>query len=271
MPTSSATSLSPQAIILAAGKGTRMAGDKPKVLYPVADQPMVKWVVQACRQAGVERCIIVIGYGGDQVRAALADEPACAFVEQKEQLGTGHATRMAQPLFATDRPVDVFVLAGDGPLIREQTLQKLLEVHRAHHAAATLATAVLDNPTGYGRVIREADGSFKTIVEQKDATPQQLQIREVNPSYYCFRSDLLFAALGQVKNANKSGEYYLTDVPELLKRQGHATAVVEAVPPEDVLSINTPEQLAEVDRILRGRLGITGPSRAKESPRGVRT
>jgi bifunctional N-acetylglucosamine-1-phosphate-uridyltransferase/glucosamine-1-phosphate-acetyltransferase GlmU-like protein len=131
-------------------------------------------------------------------------------------------------------------------------------VHRARKAGATLATAVLDNPSGYGRVVREADGSFKTIVEQKDASPEQLKIREVNPSYYCFRSDLLFAALAQVKNTNKQGEYYLTDVPELLKRQGHATAVVEAVPPEDVLSINTPEQLAEVDRILRRRGGSGG-------------
>jgi bifunctional UDP-N-acetylglucosamine pyrophosphorylase/glucosamine-1-phosphate N-acetyltransferase len=243
----------PNAIILAAGKGTRMGGDKPKVVYTVAGKPMVWWVVQACRQAGVERCIIVVGYGGEQVRAALAAEPHCDFVEQKEQLGTGHATRMAEPLFKSNEPRDVFVLAGDGPLIRAKTLTRLLEVHRAKGAGATLATAILDNPSGYGRIVREPNGSFRTIIEQKDATPEQIKIREVNPSYYCFRSDLLFAALGQVTNRNKSGEYYLTDVPELLKKQGHATAVVDAVPPEDVLSINTPEQLAEVDRILRGR------------------
>jgi bifunctional UDP-N-acetylglucosamine pyrophosphorylase / glucosamine-1-phosphate N-acetyltransferase len=149
----------------------------------------------------------------------------------------------------------VFVLAGDGPLIRPQTLRRLLCVHRETRAAATLASAVIPDPAGYGRIIRAADGSLEAIVEQKDATPPQLVVREVNPSYYCFRSDLLFAALPKLSNENKSGEYYLTDVPTMLKRQGHRVTVVDAVPPEDVLSINTPEQLAEVDQILRERLG----------------
>lgn len=258
----------PQAVILAAGKGTRMGSDKPKVLFEVAGEPMVRWVVRACREAGVSRCIIVIGYRGQDVRDALANEPGCVYVEQKEQLGTGHAARMAEGLFDPAKPVDLFVLAGDGPLIRAETLSKLLAVHRQRGAAATLASAVLDDPSGYGRVLREADGSFKTIVEQKDATPEQLRVREVNPSYYCFRSDLLFSALGQVRNDNKQGEYYLTDVPALLKAQGRTTAVIDAVPPEDVLSINTPEQLAEVDRILRKRLG--GPGQTGHTPKAAR-
>ncbi|MCX5660692.1 MAG: NTP transferase domain-containing protein [Planctomycetota bacterium] len=255
----------PQAVILAAGKGTRMGSDKPKVLFEVAGEPMVRWVVRACREAGVTRCIIVVGYRGQDVRDALANEPGCAYVEQKEQLGTGHAARMAEGLFSPDKPVDLFVLAGDGPLIRAETLKKLLAVHRQRGAAATLASALLDDPTGYGRVLREADGSFKTIVEQKDSTPEQLLVREVNPSYYCFRSDLLFSALGRVRNDNKQGEYYLTDVPALLKAQGKTAAVIDAVPPEDVLSINTPEQLAEVDRILRKRLAASSahPSAGK--------
>jgi bifunctional UDP-N-acetylglucosamine pyrophosphorylase/glucosamine-1-phosphate N-acetyltransferase len=244
----------PQAIILAAGQGTRMGGDQPKVLYPVAGQPMVRWVVQACLQARVERCLVVVGYRSDLVREALADLPACVFVEQAEQLGTGHATAMAQPAFEGQPVTDVFVLAGDGPLIRAKTLARLLEVHRRRRAAATLATAVVDDPDGYGRVVRAAAGQFEAIVEQDDATPAQLEICEINPSYYCFRSDRLFAALAQVENRNRQGEYYVTDVPGLLKRQGHTVTVVDAVPAEDVLSINTPQQLEQVDRILRKRL-----------------
>lgn len=225
----------------------------PKVLYPVVDKPMLWWVVKACQQAGVSRCIVVIGYGGDQVKAALVGEPNCVFVEQTEQLGTGHAARMAEPLFNAGQPRDVFVLAGDGPLIRAETLTQLLQAHRAAKAGATLATALLDDPTGYGRVLRDAAGGLIAIVEQKDASPQQLQCREVNPSYYCFRSDLLFSALARVKRNNAQGEYYLTDVPSMLKAEGHAVKVVDAVPPEDVHSVNNPEQLALVDRLLRER------------------
>lgn len=267
MPTDTHNS-PPQAIILAAGKGTRMNSDLPKVVHAVAGKPMVWWVAEACRRAGVTRCVVVVGYGADRVKAALADRSDCAFVEQAEQLGTGHATRMAEPAFVNQPATDVFVLAGDGPLIREATLSKLLQVHRQSGSAATLATAILDDPTGYGRVIRNADGSFHQIVEQKDATPAQLAVREVNPSYYCFRSDLLFAGLSQVKNANSQREYYLTDVPALLQARGRRVSVVDAVPAEDVLSINTPEQLAEVDRILRARLA---GSAAKPSPSTIQS
>jgi bifunctional UDP-N-acetylglucosamine pyrophosphorylase/glucosamine-1-phosphate N-acetyltransferase len=243
------------AIILAAGKGKRMNSDLPKVVHPAHGKPMVWWVVQACREAGVSRCILVVGHGAEHVKQAVADQPGCLFVEQREQLGTGHAAMMAQPLFDAATPRDVFVLAGDGPLIRPQTLQTLLTVHRQRRAAATLATAVLDDPSGYGRVVRAADGSFAQIVEQKDCTPDQLALREVNPSYYCFRSDLLFAGLQRVDRNNSQGEYYLTDVPSLLKGDGQTVAVVDAVPPQDVLSVNTPEQLSEVDRVLRDRQG----------------
>lgn len=250
------TQQSPQAIILAAGKGTRMGGDWPKVCHQVAGRPMVCWVVDACLQAGVCRCVVVVGYKGEMVRSALAgySDSQVAFVEQAEQLGTGHAARMAQPLLKDQPDLDLFVLAGDGPLIRPQTLTTLLEIHRSHQAAATLATATLENPAGYGRVVRDALGGFQAIVEQKDATAEQLAIREVNPSYYCFNSGLLFATLGQVKNQNRQGEYYLTDVPGLLKSQNRKVCVVDAVPAEDVLSINTPAELANVDAILTQRL-----------------
>ncbi len=239
-----------------------MGGDLPKVLHPVADRPMVHWVVKACRDAGINRCVLVIGYRGDLVREAMAGVTDLEYVEQREQLGTGHAARMAQPLLAGVANCDVLVLAGDGPLIRPETLRQLMETHRRNNAAATLATAVIDDPTGYGRVVRDAAGGFAQIVEQKDATPEQLAIREINPSYYCFECKALFESLGEVKNDNRQGEYYLTDVPAMLKARGRTVAVVDAVPAEDVLSINTPAQLAEVDAILRARLdataGVTG-------------
>jgi bifunctional UDP-N-acetylglucosamine pyrophosphorylase/glucosamine-1-phosphate N-acetyltransferase len=246
----------PQAIILAAGKGKRMGSDLPKVLHHVGGKPMVQWVVEACRQVGVKRCIVVIGHGGELVKEALAGQSDCVFVVQTELLGTGHAAQTAQPMFVNVPDTDVFVLAGDGPLIRAGTLTALLEGHRKTGAKATLATSVVADPSGYGRVIRAADGSFGKIVEQKDSSPSELLVREINPSYYCFSSTALFDTLKAVRPNNAQGEYYLTDVPGLLKTQGQTVTLIDAVPPEDVLSINTPVQLAEVDSILRKRLGM---------------
>jgi UDP-N-acetylglucosamine diphosphorylase/glucosamine-1-phosphate N-acetyltransferase len=240
---------------MAAGKGTRMGeADLPKVLYPVADQPMLWWVIRACQEAGVSRCVVVIGYKGDEVREALSGFDGIAFVEQTDPKGTAHAVQVTQPLFENQPATDLLVLAGDGPLIRARTLGRMLEVHRRRKASATLATSVIDDPTGYGRIIRSADGSLKDIVEQKDATDEQLQIREVNPSYYCFESTALFGALSQVEPHNQQGEYYITDVPSIMKQHGQGVEVIEAVPPQDVLSINTQQQLKEVDTILRRRL-----------------
>jgi bifunctional N-acetylglucosamine-1-phosphate-uridyltransferase/glucosamine-1-phosphate-acetyltransferase GlmU-like protein len=150
---------------------------------------------------------------------------------------------------------DTFVLCGDGPLIRAETLQKVLDVHRAANAAATLATSIIDDPEGYGRIVRDQQGRFREIVEQKNATEAQLAIREVNPSYYCFDTASLFAALDRVERNEASGEYYITDVPALLLQEGKRVEVIEAVPPEDVLSINTPEDLAMVDEVFRARSG----------------
>ncbi|MBB6430892.1 sugar phosphate nucleotidyltransferase [Algisphaera agarilytica] len=260
MPDATNNPVPPAAIIMAAGKGTRMGSDLPKVLHEVAGKPMLRWVTEACYAAGVETCVVVVGYRGDDVRKALADDPRCEFVEQTEQLGTAHAADMARPVFENRPAGDVFVLAGDGPLIRSQTLARLLELHRRTKASATLATAVLSDPSGYGRVVRNASGGFDRIVEQKDATPEELAVQEVNPSYYCFRSDDLFTTLTQVSNANQQGEYYITDVPGILRGQGKTVSVVDAVPEEDVLSINNPQQLAEVDAILKQRLSPGAPA-----------
>jgi len=243
------------AVILAAGKGTRMKSDLPKVAHHVGGRPMVCAVVDACRAAGVGRVVVVVGYEQGVVREALAGFDV-EFAVQEEQLGTGHAVRCAEGVLGEDarrEGLEVLVLCGDGPLIRAETLRTLMGAHREAGAAATLATSVIDDPSGYGRIVRDASGGFVGIVEQKNASPAQLEIREVNPSYYCFDAPALFGALERVERNPVSGEYYVTDVPTILMEEGRTVEVVPAVPPEDVLSINTPEDLARVDAIHRGR------------------
>lgn len=243
----------PAAIILAAGKGTRMKSDLPKVVFPVGGRAMACAVVDACRAAGVGRVVVVVGHKQELVREALAGYDV-EYVVQDQQLGTGHAVTCAKPVFtATPAAAPVLVLCGDGPLIRPATIRAVLDRHTATRAAATLATAVIDDPSGYGRIVRDASGRFRAIVEHKNATPEQLGIREVNPSYYCFACGDLFTSLARVQRNPLSGEYYLTDVLELLLGAGKRVEVIEAVPPEDVLSINTPDDLAKVDAIYRAR------------------
>jgi UDP-N-acetylglucosamine diphosphorylase/glucosamine-1-phosphate N-acetyltransferase len=243
----------PAAIILAAGKGTRMKSDLPKVVFPVGGRAMVCAVVDACRAAGCGRIIVVVGHKQELVRDALRGYPV-EFAVQGEQLGTGHAVMSARAVLEQGgAPGTTLVLCGDGPLIRARTLRSLLDRHRGAGAAATLATAVIDDPEGYGRIVRDAQGRFLAIVEQKNATPAQRSIREVNPSYYCFATADLFDALTRVGRNPVSGEYYLTDVLELLRTGGRRVEVVPSVPPQDVLSINTPEDLAQVDAIYRAR------------------
>lgn len=255
------------AIIMAAGKGTRMKSDLPKVLHEVGGRPMLCAVVDACRGAGCDRVVLVVGYGQELVRGAMAAQGAAwsaglEYAVQDHQLGTGHAVRCAEGLFAGAGEGDVvIVLAGDGPLIRAETLGALLGRHRGTGAAATLATAVIDDPTGYGRIVRDGEGRFEGIVEHKQCTPEQLAIREVNPSYYCFGARSLFETLRDVKRNEQSGEYYITDVPGHLLAQGRRVEVIQAVPAEDVLSINTLEHLAEVDSIYRSRGGAGQGSR----------
>jgi bifunctional N-acetylglucosamine-1-phosphate-uridyltransferase/glucosamine-1-phosphate-acetyltransferase GlmU-like protein len=217
---------------------------------------MVQAVVDACREAGCRRIVLVVGYKQELVREAMQGQSDVEFAVQPEQLGTGHAVRCAEPLFQRESAEpghDVFVLAGDGPLIRAATLSQLLARHRSTGAAASLATSRIPDPAGYGRIVRNAHDRFTAIVEHKDCTPDQLKINEVNPSYYCFDARALFTTLAKVTRNAASGEYFITDIPGLLLTEGRHVEVIDAVPPEDILSINTPEQLAEVDRIYRSR------------------
>ena len=261
MPSAAPKSIS--AVILAAGKGTRMKSDLPKVVHPVGGRPMLCAVVDACLASGVTRVVAVVGYKQEKVREALASYGSkVEYVVQEEQLGTGHAVQCAASAFARQSSEDgheVLVLCGDGPLIRPATIKKMFERQRATAGtAATLATAVIDDPQGYGRIARDAQGRFQAIVEQKNATPEQLKIKEVNPSYYLYDAKRLFEALRDVKRNGLTGEYYLTDTLELLLKNGKRVEVIEAVPPEDILSINTLEDLAKVDSIYRSRAGSTG-------------
>jgi bifunctional UDP-N-acetylglucosamine pyrophosphorylase/glucosamine-1-phosphate N-acetyltransferase len=242
------------AVILAAGKGTRMKSDLPKVVHEVADRPMIAWVVDAVRKAGADRIVLIIGHGADEVRAIFqGDDADIEYAVQAEQHGTGHATQCAAALLR-EFDGDVLVLAGDGPLIRAETIDAMWRRHRETGARATLATSVIDDPTGYGRIVRDGEGRFVAIVEHKNCTPEQRGIREIYPSYACFNAAALFDVLARLAPNDLTGEYYVTDVPQMIRDAGGRVEVIDAVPPEDVLSINTPDQLADVDRILRQRL-----------------
>ncbi len=250
----------PVAIILAAGKGTRMQSDLPKVCHLIGGRPMVCAVVDACLEIGCERVVAVVGYKQELVREALAEYAGrVEYATQDKQNGTGHAVRCATPaLDGSPDETPVFVLCGDGPLIRSATLQTILDLHTNAKAAATLATAVVEDPTGYGRIVRDEAGRFLRIVEQANASDTERAIREINPSYYCFRLGDLRSGLLRITPNAKSGEEYITDVPEVLLGKGRRVEVIDAVPPEDVLSINTPAQLAQVDAIFRARASAAG-------------
>ncbi|HEY2585232.1 MAG TPA: NTP transferase domain-containing protein [Tepidisphaeraceae bacterium] len=245
--------MSSTAIILAAGKSTRMKSKRPKPLHEICGKPMLHYVLEACYEAGCHRVLGVIGFGKDEILGQFGQDKRITWVEQTEQLGTGHAAKMCEP-HLKDFHGDVFILAGDGPLIRGEVLRTLHQAHRDEHAAASMATAILDDPTGYGRVIRDEQGAFVEIVEQIDCTPSQREIREVFPSYYCVKSDELLFALSRIKNENKKREYYLTDLYAILRNAGRKVVAVQAVTQEDTLAVNDREQQAQVDAIMQDRI-----------------
>jgi bifunctional UDP-N-acetylglucosamine pyrophosphorylase/glucosamine-1-phosphate N-acetyltransferase len=246
--------MSSTAIILAAGKSTRMKSKRPKPLHEVCGRPVLDYILRACYDAGCDRVIVVVGHGKDEVISQFGRDDRIQWVEQTEQLGTGHAARMCEKELKKQPGDDVLILAGDGPLIRAEVLRTLLNAHREEKAAASMATAVLEDPTGYGRIVRDSKGEFVQIVEHADATPQQREIHEVFPSYYCVRTEELLLALSKLKNDNKKKEYYLTDIYSILRNAGKRVVAVQAVTAEDTLSINTRQQMAEVDAIMQERI-----------------
>ncbi len=238
------------AIILAAGKGTRMKSRLPKVLHGICGIPMLEHVIGAAVGAGISRNIVVIGHGSDMVRESVKLD--VDWVEQTEQLGTGHAVMSARPALGA-RNGSVVVLYGDGPLLREETLRSLVNRQVDSNAAATLITTKLDDPAGYGRVITGEDGNIEAIVEQKAATPEQLRIREINSGIYCFRAELLWKHLDEITTDNPAGEYYLTDLVEIFRKAGYGVQTMAVEDSSELLGINSRVELAEVDRIFRER------------------
>jgi UDP-N-acetylglucosamine pyrophosphorylase len=236
----------PLAIVLAAGKGKRMASDLPKVLVPVCGRPMIRYVIDAVRAAGVTKIVVVIGYRGELVRAELAGEPGVEFAEQTEQLGTGHAVMMCREQLA-GQSGPVLILAGDSPMVQISSLRAVLAEFARREPACLLGTATKSDPTGLGRIVRGANDEFLAIAEEKDATPAQRAITEVNMSTYVFQGADLLWALGQLTADNAQSEYYLTDCPSVLKKAGRAVVAVNALQPCEALSINTVDELKVVE------------------------
>jgi len=241
------------AIILAAGVSKRMNTKLAKVLHEVCGRPMLEYVIDACREVGVEKMYVVVGFSSEHVKERFNDTNDLVWVTQPEQKGTAHAVMCCKDLMK-DFSGQTLVLCGDGPLIRSETLRILIDKHEAENATATLATAVLEDPTGYGRIIRDAYGNIEGIVEHANCTPEQLKIREVNPSYYLFNNKVLFEAVERVKLDKVKGEYYLTDALELIIAGGHKVIAVTAVRPEEAVSVNSREQLSDAGKIMQRRI-----------------
>ena len=243
----------PVAVILAAGHGKRMKSDKAKVLHEVCGQPMIRYVVEAARGAGVRTTIVVVGYGSDQVRACLAEEPDVLFATQTQQLGTGDAVRACQALLDGYHG-PALVLVGDEPLLRSDPLGDLLARQRQEGAACLLGTTMLADPTGFGRILRDAAGRFLRIVEERDCNAEEKAIREVNPSCYVFDLPGLWEAIARLTTGNAQGEYYLTDAPALLQSMGRKVMALPVLEPDDILGVNTRQHLAQANAIMQGRI-----------------
>ena len=238
------------AIVLAAGKGTRMKSDLPKVLVPVAGRPMLRYVLDALREAGVVRTVVVVGYRADLVRTELAGVPNIEFADQTEQLGTGHAVMMCRPQLASHHG-PVVVVAGDSPMLQASSVAALLDEFNERRPAGLIGTVRRDDPAGYGRIIRDQLGNFTGIVEEKDATPDQRAIREINVSTYVFDSQELLSALDQLRADNSQREYYITDCPAILMAAGKRVEALNVLKPVEALSINSPEELALVEKTMQ--------------------
>jgi UDP-N-acetylglucosamine diphosphorylase/glucosamine-1-phosphate N-acetyltransferase len=243
-----------KALVLAAGKGTRLHTEGitlPKVMRQAAGRALLDYVLEALGFLPKEDVILVVGYGKDDVLAAYPDYP---YAEQTEQKGTGHAVQCAAPLLK-DFDGHVLVCCGDTPLMRRETFQALINTHLSDGNACTLLSAVLDEGGSYGRVLRNRDGGFAAIVEAKDCTPEQAKATEVNTGTCVFRVRDLLATLNQLRCNNAQGEYYLTDVPALIQKAGGKVGLCDSCAPVEMLGVNTPEQLAQVEAIVRGEEG----------------
>ncbi|MEK6259272.1 MAG: NTP transferase domain-containing protein [Planctomycetota bacterium] len=240
------------AVVLAAGKSTRMKSALPKVLHEVCGRPMIEYVLDAARAAGVSRIVAVVGHRAELVRAQLSPHKDVEFALQNEQKGTGHAVMMCRDQLASHCG-SVLVLAGDTPLLKSESLAALLKTQIDSKAAAVIGTTDTEANQGLGRIVRDAAGLFERIVEERDATNEQKQIREINTGCYAFDSQALLGALDRIRPDNNQAEYYLTDCPLVLKRDGRIVSAANVFATEEALGVNTRAQLAEVTSTLRER------------------
>ncbi len=239
-------------VILAAGLGTRMKSRKAKVLHRAGGKALVEHVVDtALELTAPGRIFVVVGQQAEEVKRTIA-VPGIGFLEQAEQLGTGHAVKIGRDRLAGLGGY-LMVLYGDSPLLRTETLKRLIETEASGGSAAVLMTAIMEDPTGYGRVIRDAHGHVRRVVEQKAGTPEELAIREANMGIYCFRSDLFWKHVDEIRPDNPAREFYLTDMAEILTRAGHTVEAMQIEDEREALGINTRVELAAVDRLLRDR------------------
>lgn len=247
-----------KAVILAAGKGTRMESDLPKVLHQVLGKTMVSYVIEAVRAAGIKDICLVVGHQAELVKERVNEiygqnpDVNISYVLQEQQLGTGHAVRCAKDFIGDEG--DVIVLCGDTPLIQGKTLKRMLDAHREADNGATLLSAVLEDAAGYGRIVRNEDGLFIKNVEQKDASPEELAVKEVNSGMYVFQCSALSEGLDSLTNDNAQGEYYLPDVLTFIKSQGiRSVDAIVTDQRDDIRGVNTRAQLAEAEEILKRR------------------
>lgn len=240
-------------LILAAGKGTRMKSKLPKVLHKVAGKAMVERVLEAAQSVGAKRNVVIIGFGGDDVKAYLGDR--VEYVTQLEQKGTGHAVQQAESVLGKHEGL-ILLLCGDTPLVTQQTLEQLLAHHKETGAAATVLTAYMDNPYGYGRIIRNETKSVERIVEEKDGTLDELKVHEVNTGMYIFDSKELWPCLEQLSDANAQGELYITDVVSILVKAGKTVSAYMTMDSDESLGVNSRLQLAQAELILRNRTNL---------------
>jgi bifunctional UDP-N-acetylglucosamine pyrophosphorylase/glucosamine-1-phosphate N-acetyltransferase len=244
--------MAPVSVILAAGKSTRMKSALPKVLHEVCGRPMIEYVLDAAREAGVSRQVVIVGYEAEEVKKTLAGHSAVEFALQADQKGTGHAVMMCRDNLR-DHDGPVLVLTGDAPLMRAESLRALLDECSAQKAACVIGTAETEFNQGLGRIVRSPAGEFLKIVEQKDATPAELAIREINVGCYVFDCRSLFEALAEIKPNNQQKEYYLTDCAAIVKSKGKRVVASKKLDIVEALGVNTRAELAKVNRAVQQR------------------